>query len=101
MLTKERLSARFGTKAEFRKLRESVTKQHPDAFLCFCFDGNRLLWCDGLEEGRYCHRRHNEVTDYFNQWLDGYITRGQLVSTLLAREVQEEPNTRPLLVTRE
>ena len=99
MLSRERINARFGPKAEFKRLRAAI-RANPPAYLCFCFDGCRLLWCDSSDQGTY--RKHNEVTEYFDAWLDGKITRARLVMALMSREVKASPRaTEKILVTRE
>jgi len=101
MLSRERLNARFGSKPVFKRLRAAI-RANPPAYLCFCFDGYRLLWCNSAHEHSHCHSRHNEVTEHFDAWMDGELTRSQLVTALMAREVQESPRaTDRLHVTRE
>lgn len=84
VLSKERINARFGTQTEFKRLRAAIMVD-PNDYLCFCFDGDHLAWCDALDGHRGCIHRHNEVTDLFNLWLDGDINRAQLVKALVDR----------------
>lgn len=81
MLSKKQISARIYAKRIFKEYRD-VVRAHPPAYMCVCFDGNHLVWCDEHEGRRPCVHKCDEVTELFDRWLDGEINRSQLVKAL-------------------
>lgn len=82
MMTKKQMNARIGAKKDLKDYRQGVRETPPTAYLCFCFDGEHLMWCDEYEGRAPCARKAHEVTALFDRWLDGEINRDQLVDTL-------------------
>lgn len=81
MLSKKLIARRIPPKPEMIEYRQ-VVRDNPPAYLCFCFNGTNLKWCDEFEDRRPCIHKCHEVTPLFYQWLDGDMTKAQLVTTL-------------------
>jgi hypothetical protein len=80
------LARQINPKREFQEYREYLRTSTPD-YLCFCFSGSCLQFCNDNPQRCECVHKQHEVTPLFDSWLDGKINKVELIKALLKKEL--------------